>query len=144
MPTDPAWDAWFELQYDILRRLREEIDGQTRGKSDAFKAAIYAGLIEGLAEDMRQVLHLPHTDAEPAGTDVCLEVIEAEADARLRTWTRPAGSPSATAAGNPTSRSRPARQPKPSGKPTGSCRRSGTVSASQPIRPRSASYGRPS
>jgi hypothetical protein len=38
----------------MLRRIREEIDGQTRGKSDAFKTAIYAGLIEGLMESMNQ------------------------------------------------------------------------------------------
>lgn len=68
--SDPAWNAWFELQYDMLRRIREEIDSRTRGKSDAFKAAVYAGLIEGLAEDMRQSLHLPHTDAKPASTDL--------------------------------------------------------------------------
>lgn len=75
---DPAWEAWFELQYDMLRRIREEIDGQTRGKSDAFKTAIYAGLIEGLAEDMRATLHLPHTDAQPAPTDDVHQVVEAE------------------------------------------------------------------
>jgi hypothetical protein len=80
---DAAWEAWFELQYDMLRRIREEIDGQTRGKSDAFKTAIYAGLIEGLAEDMRATLHLPHTDAQPVpGTDVVPELNDGSQEGR--------------------------------------------------------------
>lgn len=62
---DATWDAWFSLQYDLLEQFRQEIKDRTRGKSDTFKAAIYSGLIEGLAEDMRQVLSLPTTDAEP-------------------------------------------------------------------------------
>lgn len=68
---DPAWEQWFDTQYDLLEQLRTSFKERTKGRSDSFKAAICFGLIEGLSEDARMFLALPVSDGEAvSGTDV--------------------------------------------------------------------------
>lgn len=48
-----VWDAWFDAQYDINLCIDRAVRDLSKDKSDGFQAAIYAGLIEHCAEQIR-------------------------------------------------------------------------------------------
>lgn len=52
------WDEWFDVQYDIARCVDNAVEAKSKGKGDLFKAALYSGLIEHLAEQMRSCIEL--------------------------------------------------------------------------------------
>lgn len=58
MKDDLAWNQWFDFQYDLREDVRALLRGGLDGRSDAFKVAVYSGLIETLAEDMRKFITL--------------------------------------------------------------------------------------
>lgn len=61
----PSWSAWFSFQYDLREDVTALIQERTKGRSDAFKTAVYSALIETLAENMRLFITLP----DPAQID---------------------------------------------------------------------------
>lgn len=63
---EPAWDAWFSVQYDLWQEVKAAIENATKGRSPAFRAAVVSSLIESLAEDLRSSLALPAADADAA------------------------------------------------------------------------------
>jgi hypothetical protein len=54
--TDPAWDEWFDAQYELTERIDKAIAGLAVGKDDAFKLAVWAAVVEHAAESMRMYI----------------------------------------------------------------------------------------
>lgn len=73
MTDDPAWDDWFSFQYDLREDVTALIQQRTKGRSEAFKTAVYSALIETLAENMRLFITL---SPPPSGTPVEPELID--------------------------------------------------------------------
>jgi len=56
---DPAWDAWFDLQYGLCQDLDALLDRALAGQPQVMRAAVTAALLEHLAERIRTHLDLP-------------------------------------------------------------------------------------
>lgn len=62
-----AWSQWWEVQYKMGCEMDLRIDQVSEGRSDQFKAALVASMIEHLGEQLRRYLHLPDSDDRPEG-----------------------------------------------------------------------------
>lgn len=51
--TQEAWDQWFDNQWDLTKCIDRAVEGQSEGKDDGFRLALYAAVIEHCAEAMR-------------------------------------------------------------------------------------------
>lgn len=72
--AEPAWDAWFELQYKLCQELDKLLDRELAGQVQFMRAAVTAALLEHLAERIRMHLDLPAATTDPptvAAEDGC-------------------------------------------------------------------------
>jgi hypothetical protein len=53
VPGQAMWDEWFDGQYDLNLCIDRVIKARSEGKPDLFKAALYSGVTEHCAEQMR-------------------------------------------------------------------------------------------
>jgi hypothetical protein len=61
--SEQAWSEWWDLQYGLCREFDHRIDQAAAGRSDQYRVALVASLIEHLAERQRTYLHLPASDS---------------------------------------------------------------------------------
>ena len=54
---DDIWEEWFASQSGLNDRIDIAIEGLSKGKDDAFRAALYSSVIESCAERLRMYLH---------------------------------------------------------------------------------------
>lgn len=71
-----AWDKWFDVQYGISNEVERLVKERTEGMSGNFRAAVYAGLIETMSENMRIALELPASDSRESGLNELPQVVE--------------------------------------------------------------------
>ena len=64
---EEAWSQWFEVQYALGQDAGRLLDKAGEGRSDQFRAALAASLIESLGEHLRRYLHLPSADVREGG-----------------------------------------------------------------------------
>ena len=70
--SDQAWSEWFDAQYPLNEQISNAVAGLSVGKKDAFRAALWASVIENAAEQFRFYLHLedaPDPDTGDADGD---------------------------------------------------------------------------
>lgn len=58
MAEDKQWDAWFNEQYELTDAVRRAVRKQLTDKTPAFRAAVLAGLLESVAEDIRSDIEI--------------------------------------------------------------------------------------
>lgn len=60
--SEQAWGEWWDIQYHLGRHMEERIEKVAEGRSDQFKAALVASLIEHLGEQLQRYLKLRDSD----------------------------------------------------------------------------------
>jgi hypothetical protein len=61
---DPAWEEWFDLQYNACREIEDAFERAMKGQPRPMRAALMAALIEHFAERMRMEIDLPQPTQE--------------------------------------------------------------------------------
>lgn len=57
-----AWNEWFDKQYDLTEQIDRAIAGLSKGKTDQFRAALWAGVLEHGGEAIRGFIPLTASD----------------------------------------------------------------------------------
>lgn len=65
--NEHAWGQWWGVQYKLGCEIDLRIEQVSEGRSDQFKAALVASMIERLGEHLRRYLRLPDSDDRPEG-----------------------------------------------------------------------------
>lgn len=62
------WDEWFDRQYELVERIERAVKGASEGRTDSYRAALWAGVLEYGAERIRMYLTLkeePDVQSDP-------------------------------------------------------------------------------
>ena len=68
-PGEAMWDEWFDGQYDLNLCIDRVVKARGEGKPAGFKAALYSGVIEHCAEQMRGYVEFGEAALAPTSPD---------------------------------------------------------------------------
>lgn len=57
--SEQEWNRWWDIQYDLCRKVEDQVTERSEDRGDLFAAALCSSLIEHLAEMQRRYLRLP-------------------------------------------------------------------------------------
>lgn len=57
--SEQEWNQWWDVQYDLCRKVEDQVTERSEDRGDLFAAALCSSLIEHLAEMQRRYLRLP-------------------------------------------------------------------------------------